>query len=109
MMRSKLGESRLAMTTLSLACVLGLGLAGTATFAQGEAKKEDTATKTAATPAKPAEPAKKDEPAKKPEAAKPAEPAKPASQQDRMKDCNKQADGKKGDERKDFMKSCLKG
>jgi hypothetical protein len=30
-------------------------------------------------------------------------------QQARMKDCNKQAEGKKGDERKDFMSSCLKG
>jgi hypothetical protein len=30
-------------------------------------------------------------------------------QQDRMKDCNKQAEGKKGDERKAFMSTCLKG
>ncbi|GAA0908904.1 phosphate starvation-inducible protein PsiF [Luteibacter anthropi] len=30
-------------------------------------------------------------------------------QQQRMKDCNAQATGKKGDERKTFMSSCLKG
>ncbi|WP_017463619.1 PsiF family protein [Dyella ginsengisoli] len=36
--------------------------------------------------------------------------AKPmTAQQQRMTDCNKQAAGKKGDERKAFMKSCLKG
>lgn len=29
------------------------------------------------------------------------------SQQDKMKACNVQATGKKGDERKAFMKSCL--
>jgi psiF repeat. len=31
------------------------------------------------------------------------------AQQQRMVDCNKQATGKKGDERKAFMSSCLKG
>lgn len=30
-------------------------------------------------------------------------------QQQRMSDCNKQATGKKGDDRKAFMSSCLKG
>ncbi|WP_233171559.1 PsiF family protein [Dyella sp. ASV21] len=35
-------------------------------------------------------------------------PAKNAQQQ-RMTDCNKQATGKTGDERKAFMSSCLKG
>ena len=30
-------------------------------------------------------------------------------QQQRMKDCNKEAEGKKGDERKAFMKECLSG
>jgi hypothetical protein len=30
-------------------------------------------------------------------------------QQDRMASCNKQAGDKKGDERKKFMSSCLKG
>jgi hypothetical protein len=33
--------------------------------------------------------------------------AAPGSQQNRMKECNKQATGKKGAERKAFMKSCL--
>lgn len=31
------------------------------------------------------------------------------AQQQRMSDCNKQATGKKGDERKMFMSTCLKG
>ncbi|HEX6592672.1 MAG TPA: PsiF family protein [Moraxellaceae bacterium] len=31
------------------------------------------------------------------------------TQQQRMKDCNDKATGKKGDERKAFMSSCLKG
>ena len=44
-----------------------------------------------------------------------AAPAKDSSgsamtpQQTRMGDCNKQAAGKKGDERKAFMKTCLSG
>ena len=33
----------------------------------------------------------------------------PNAQQQRMTDCNKKADGKKGDERKTFMSACLKG
>lgn len=42
-------------------------------------------------------------------AADPA-PAKTLTpQQQRMKDCNAQAAGKKGDERKAFMSTCLKG
>ena len=42
-------------------------------------------------------------------AADPA-PAKPLTpQQQRMKDCNAQATGKTGDERKTFMSQCLKG
>jgi hypothetical protein len=41
------------------------------------------------------------------DAAKPAKPLTP--QQQRMTDCNKQATGKKGDDRKAFMSSCLKG
>ncbi|MEI8325542.1 MAG: PsiF family protein [Betaproteobacteria bacterium] len=44
-------------------------------------------------------------------AAKPAASAaaadKKATQQDKMKTCNAQAKGKKGDERKAFMKECL--
>lgn len=31
------------------------------------------------------------------------------SQQDRMKECNAKAEGKKGDARKEFMSTCLKG
>jgi hypothetical protein len=33
----------------------------------------------------------------------------PTAQQTRMATCNKEATGKKGDERKAFMKSCLSG
>lgn len=36
-----------------------------------------------------------------------ATPAAPATQQDKMKTCNADASGKKGDERKAFMKTCL--
>ena len=36
------------------------------------------------------------------------EQPKPATQQDKMKQCNADAAGKKGDERKAFMSSCLK-
>ncbi|KRC73211.1 Phosphate starvation-inducible protein PsiF precursor [compost metagenome] len=40
----------------------------------------------------------------------PAAPAKtPTPQQQRMADCNKSAEGKKGDDRKAYMSSCLKG
>ena len=39
-----------------------------------------------------------------------AKPAKPmTAQQQRMVDCNKQATGKTGDDRKTFMSTCLKG
>ncbi len=40
-----------------------------------------------------------------------AKPAPPASQQEKMKTCNAQASKKqlKGDERRAFMSSCLKG
>lgn len=43
-----------------------------------------------------------------PQAATGGAPAK-NSQQQRMTDCNKQATGKTGDDRKAFMSSCLKG
>ena len=33
----------------------------------------------------------------------------PTEQQTKMGTCNKEATGKKGDERKDFMKTCLSG
>jgi Spy/CpxP family protein refolding chaperone len=66
----------------------------------------------AAAPVKPLQSAPTPAPAA---ASKPATPQKTAapqttpsvSQQDRMRDCNKQASGKKGDERKAFMKTCL--
>lgn len=38
-----------------------------------------------------------------------ADDKKPTPQQQRMKDCNAQAKGMKGQERKDFMKGCLSG
>jgi hypothetical protein len=39
---------------------------------------------------------------------KPASDQKPMTQNEKMKACNKQAEGKKGDERKKFMSDCLK-
>jgi hypothetical protein len=52
---------------------------------------------------KPAAPAATEKPAA------PAATEKPASaQQNKMATCNKEADGKKGDERKKFMSECLK-
>ena len=38
-----------------------------------------------------------------------AAPAKPMTQQEKMKVCNTQAGDKKGDDRKAFMSTCLKG
>ncbi len=38
-----------------------------------------------------------------------ADEKKPTPQQQRMKDCNAEAKGMKGQERKDFMKGCLSG
>lgn len=38
-----------------------------------------------------------------------ADDKKPTPQQERMRDCNRDAEGMKGDARKDFMKSCLSG
>ena len=81
--------------------------------------KSDAAAKPAAAPAKPeakpaAAPAKPEaKPAAapaKPEA-KPTAAAAPVKQQDKMKTCNADAKTKdlKGDERKKFMSSCLKG
>ena len=40
-------------------------------------------------------------------AAAPAEPAAKTAQQSKMTSCNADAAGKKGDERKAFMKTCL--
>ena len=51
----------------------------------------------------------KPKPARPQPAATAAPPAAPVaiSQQDKMRQCSKQATGKKGAERKDFMKTCL--
>ena len=80
------------LTAILLATLLGLG----ATLAHAD----DAAVKA--------------KPVKAPAAAAPATvaptpPAAPVqvSQQDKMRDCSKQATGKKGAERKDFMKTCL--
>jgi hypothetical protein len=71
-----------------------------------------------------ADPAPVVKPALKPDLVKPTTPTTPAkadarsaaglvkvastgSQQNRMRECNKSATGKKGDERRAFMKSCL--
>ena len=39
----------------------------------------------------------------------PPSPPDPTPQQQRMADCNKSAEGKKGDDRKTYMSACLKG
>jgi hypothetical protein len=76
------------LNALLLAALFGLGAS--------LAHADDAATKAksarAATPA--------------PATTAPAEPVK-ISQQDKMRLCSKQATGKKGAERKDFMKACL--
>jgi len=46
---------------------------------------------------------------KNPEAAAPAAEKKLTAPQQRMADCNKEAAGKKGDARRDFMRQCLHG
>jgi len=76
-----------ALTAILLASFLGLG----ASLAQAD----DTVAKPKSTRSQPA-------------AATPA-PATPVaiSQQDKMRQCSKQATGKKGAERKEFMKTCL--
>jgi hypothetical protein len=56
---------------------------------------------------KPAAPAAATAAAPAPSAA-PAAPAAGNSQQNKMATCNKEATGKKGDERKAFMSECLK-
>lgn len=73
------------MKQLIAACALALPFLAGQAFAQSSAP--------AAMPAAPA--------------AAPAAPAAKNSQQDKMKQCNMDAAGKKGDERKAFMKGCL--
>ena len=60
----------------------------------------------ASTATKPIQPAAVAAPAAPQKAAVPQKTAA-LSQQDRMRDCSKQATGKKGAERKAFMKTCL--
>ena len=76
-----------------------------ASFAAHGAEPVATPTKPASTVSAPAKPAATVTVPSTPVAA----PQKTAatSQQDRMRDCNKQATGKKGAERKSFMKTCL--
>jgi hypothetical protein len=75
------------LVTALLATFLGLGTA-LAHADDSAAKPKSPRATTAATAATPAAPVA-------------------VSQQDRMRQCSKQATGKKGAERKDFMKTCL--
>ncbi len=75
------------LVTALLATFLGM--------ATGLAHADDSTTKPKSTRTQPA-----------PAAAPPAAPVV-VSQQDKMRQCSKQASGKKGAERKDFMKTCL--
>ena len=86
-------------------------------FASQAAEPVATPIKTAAQPAAVATPVKTAQPAAVATPVKTAQPAQVAvaapekttalSQQDKMRECNKQATGKKGAERKAFMKTCL--
>ena len=79
------------LTAVLLATLLGLGAA--------DAHADDNAAKPKAAKA----------PAAAAATATPTPTAAPiqVSQQDKMRECSKQATGKKGAERKDFMKTCL--
>lgn len=92
------------MKTLSTLLLSLLFVAGTS-FAADPATpaKAPAAPATAAKPAATPTPAKSD--ARSSGGA--VKTASAGSQQNRMKECNKQATGKKGDERRAFMKSCL--
>jgi psiF repeat len=79
----------LAAATLALCSALGTAIA------------QDKAAPAPA-PAKPAPAAAAPAPAAAASVAK-----EPTAQQNKMASCNKDAEGKKGDERKDFMKTCL--
>lgn len=79
------------------AVVLSLSLTAFGAIAQTAAPAVTPAAKAAVVAA----------PAKVAKAAKKAPSAKQLAQREKMKTCNKQAAGKKGDERKAFMKSCL--
>jgi hypothetical protein len=72
------------------------GIVATLAFAQTAAPQQKAPAAQTAAPAAPA--------------AKSAAPAPAANpQQERMKECNVKAEGKKGDERKAFMSDCLSG
>jgi hypothetical protein len=83
---------------LALALAGSFGIVATSAFAQTAAPQQKAPAAQTAAPA-PAAPAAK--------SAAPAPAANP--QQERMKECNVKAEGKKGDERKAFMSSCLSG
>jgi len=87
-------------TILTLALLSAFAAFSVTTFAQGTAPATPPKATTATPPpaATAAAPGAVTPPA-----------AAPNSQQERMKDCNTQAEGKKGDERKTFMSSCLSG
>ena len=87
---------RMLLGLLAVACALHVGPA----MAQDAAKSAPI--RTAAEAQK-----KTVSPAAQPPA--PPKVASAPSQQNRMRECNKAATGKKGDDRKAFMKSCLSG
>lgn len=88
---------------LAIAFAGTFGVVATIAFAQTAAPQQKApATQTAAPAPAAAQPAAP--------AAKSAAPAPAANpQQERMKECNVKAEGKKGDERKAFMSTCLSG
>ena len=91
------------LSTLLLSLVFVAGTSFAADPVPAPAAKTPPTTATAAKPATAATPAKSDARS----SAGTVKTASAGSQQNRMKECNKQATGKKGDERRTFMKSCL--
>jgi len=92
------------MKTLSTLLLSLVFVAGTSFAADPVAPaKTPPATPSAGKPATAATPSKSDARS----SAGSVKTASAGSQQNRMKDCNKQATGKKGDDRRAFMKSCL--
>ena len=98
------------MKKLIAMCVLVTPLLAAGVMAQPATPATPAKPATPATPAAPATPANPAMPAAPGpgDKAMPASSAKaPTAQQQKMKDCNDQAAGKKGDDRKAFMKQCL--
>ena len=98
-MRKFLSQS---LSLVALGLTLAAGIAQAADPAKAAPAAPAAVAAPAATPAAPAKAAAT--------AAAPAAPAPMADktpQQSKMATCNKDAEGKKGDERKAFMKSCL--